>query len=238
MSSGNDARRLSRRQWVASVPAITAAAALGAGAIAENLAAAIEPTTAPTDGAPPTGARIFNIRDFGAKGDGVTLDTLAVQAAIDACNLDRGGVVVVPAGDFLIGTVELKSNVTLHLCAQGRLLGSARREDYSRGKGIPSANGNVVMLYAANADNLTIEGPGTVDGQGANFYTGAGDATGPGGRAAQTQPANVDRPHLFVFYRCNNLVLRDAFFTRAAYHCCRILQCKFVRIDGVRIYNR
>src|SRR5438105_1056890 len=63
-------------------------------------------------------------------------------------------------------------------------------------------------------------------------------ATGPGGRAAQTQPAKVDRPHLLVFYRCTNLLLRDAFLTRSAYHCCRILQCKYVRIDGIRIYNR
>src|SRR4051812_27399461 len=75
------------------------------------------------------GARIYNIRDFGAAGDGKTLDTAAVQKAIDACNTDRGGTVLVPAGDFLIGTIELKSNVTLYLAAQGRLLGSPRHED-------------------------------------------------------------------------------------------------------------
>jgi polygalacturonase len=67
----------------------------------------------------------YNIRDFGAKGDGVTLDTAAVQAAIDACHRDRGGTVVVPAGTFVIGTLELKSNVTLHLVATAKLLGSA-----------------------------------------------------------------------------------------------------------------
>src|SRR5690349_7812914 len=60
------------------------------------------------------GTRIYNIRDFGAKGDGVTLDTAALQAAIDACNRDQGGTVLVPAGVFVIGTVEIKSNVTLH----------------------------------------------------------------------------------------------------------------------------
>src|SRR5690348_2721304 len=61
------------------------------------------------------GARIYNIRDFGAKGDAVSLDTGALQAAIDACNRDQGGTVVVPAGTFVIGTVEMKSNVTLHI---------------------------------------------------------------------------------------------------------------------------
>src|SRR5438445_12082962 len=96
------------------------------------------------------GAKIYNIRDFGAKGDGKTLDTAAVQAAIDACHKDQGGTVLIPAGDFVVGTVELKSNVTLHLAAAGRLMGSGKPEDYSAGKGVPPGNGNVVLLYAAN----------------------------------------------------------------------------------------
>src|SRR5438309_6785473 len=51
--------------------------------------------------------RLYNIRDFGAKGDGATLDTAAVQAAIDTCHKDQGGTVFIPAGVFVIGTVEL-----------------------------------------------------------------------------------------------------------------------------------
>src|SRR5581483_6618891 len=104
------------------------------------------------------GARVYNVRDFGAKGDGQTLDTAAVQAAVDACTRDRGGTVLIPAGDFVIGTLELKSNVTLHLSAAGRLLGSGKPDHYSAGKDVPPGNGNVVMLYAANAANITIEG--------------------------------------------------------------------------------
>ena len=59
------------------------------------------------------GLRTYNVRDFGAKGDGVTLDTDAFQQAIDACNREQGGTVLVPAGVFVIGTIELKSNVTV-----------------------------------------------------------------------------------------------------------------------------
>ena len=181
------------------------------------------------------GARVYNVRDFGAKGDGATLDTAAVQAAIDACAGDRGGTVLIPAGDFVTGTVELKSNVTLHLAAQGRLLGSGGAEHYKAGNGIPPSNGNIVLISAANAENVTIEGAGTIDGNGAKFFTGRGDNTGPGQNSAE---GYFQRPHLMVFYRCKNLLIRDVFLTASAYHCARILQCRRVRLDGVRIYNR
>ena len=194
------------------------------------------PAAAQTPGATAAdGTRTYNVRDFGAKGDGATLDSAAVQAAIDACARDRGGTVLIPAGDFLVGTVELKSNVTLHVAAAGRLLGSGKPGDYSAGKGVPPSNGNVVLLYAANADNVTVEGPGTIDGQGHLFYTGRGDNTGPGGNAAT---GYRERPHLAVFYRCRNLRVRDVFLTRSAYHCVRVLECRNVHLNGVRIYNR
>ena len=108
---------------------------------------------------------------------------------------DRGGVVLIPAGDFVVGTVELKSNVTLRVAAAGRLVGSGKPDDFSAGKGVPPGNGNVVMLYAVDAENVTIEGPGTIDGQGQLFYTGKGDNTGPGGnsrRGISRAPASGD----------------------------------------------
>jgi len=227
----NEANSLSRRHWLQrmSVPALALA---GAGFIPQGAKAA--PAGPGKADANLQGAKVYNIRDFGAKGDGKTNDSAAVQAAIDACNTDKGGMVLVPAGDFIIGTVELKSNVTLHLSAQGRLLGSARREDYQAGKGVPPGNGNLVLLYAVNASNLSIEGRGTIDGNGGSFYNGLGDGTSPGG----TGKGNTDRPHLLIFYHCTGLLLRDTFFTRSAYHCMRILQCRQVHIDGVRIYNR
>ena len=181
------------------------------------------------------GTRTYNVRDFGAKGDGQTLDTAAIQSAIDACNKDQGGTVVIPAGDFVVGTVELKSNVTLHVSPAGRPLGSGKPEHYTAGKGVPPGNGNVVLLYAVDADNVTIEGRGAIDGHGDLFYTGRGDNTGPGGNRAE---GYVARPHLAIFYRCRNLLVRDVFFTRSAYHCMRILECRYVHLDGVRIHNR
>jgi len=181
------------------------------------------------------GARVYNIADFGAVGDGTTLNTDAVQRAIDTCTKENGGTVLVPAGDFVTGTIELKSNVTLRIAAKGRLLGSPKIEHYKAGDNVPPGNGNVVMISAANAENIRIEGPGTIDGNGARFFTGRGDMTGPGQNSAE---GYYQRPHLIIFYRCTNIAMRDVFLTASAYHCARILQCNRVNLDAVRIHNR
>jgi hypothetical protein len=221
-------KSLSRRQWLG------ASLAAGAGMIATNVSATPGNTNDPADNKLP-GARIYNVRDYGAKGDGKTLDTAAIQKAIDACNVDKGGMVLFPAGDYLSGTLELKSYITLHLSAAAKLLGSPKREDYTAGKGVPSGNGNIVFLFAVKAENLSIEGKGTIDGNGLAFYNGKGDNTGPGQNGVG---GNFDRPHLVIFYDCKNVRLDDVYFTASAYHCFRILQCEQVHIDGIKIYNR
>jgi len=225
---------LARRAWFGQMSAPLIAASLTPEALGASSAALGQTNGSAADGKD-AGARVYNVRDFGAKGDGATLDTAAVQAAIDACNRDKGGVVLIPAGDFVVGTLELKSNVTLRLAAQGRLLGSGSPEHYRAGNGIPPSNGNIVLLSAADAENITIEGPGTIDGNGAKFFTGKGDNTGPGQNSAE---GYFQRPHLMVFYRCKNLRLRDVFLTASAYHCTRILQSQRVYLEGVRIHNR
>jgi Glycosyl hydrolases family 28 len=178
-------------------------------------------------------AGIFNIKDFGAVGDGVTLSTSAIQKAIDVCHDDSGGIVLVPPGKFLTGTLELKSNVTLKVAAAGRILGSSKIEDYYQSKGVPPGNGNYALIYAANAKNITIEGNGTIDGQGASYFNGRGDGTGPGQHGA-----NMERPHLIIFYNCQNVFVHDIFLTESAYHCMRILNCRYVKLEGIRIFNR
>jgi len=81
--------------------------------------------------------------------------------------------VLVPAGVFVIGTIEMKSNVTLHISAQGKLLGSADGKQYEAAPEIPLhgdstlEDGNVGLIFAVNAENVTIQGPGTIDGRGA-----------------------------------------------------------------------
>jgi polygalacturonase len=225
--------KLSRRKLIAQMSVPPIAASLGASVFGARTVTAQSGASSTEDKL--SGARVFNVRDFGAKGDGSTLDTVAVQSTIDAAHKNQGGIVLVPAGTFVVGTIELKSNVILHLAAQGRLLGSEKAEHYRAGNGIPPSNGNVVMISAANAENITIDGPGTIDGNGAKFFTGKGDMTGPGQNSAE---GYFQRPHLMVFYRCTNLSVRNVFLTASAYHCTRILDCNRVFLDGVKIYNR
>src|SRR5882672_1518555 len=162
-----NSRTLTRRKWLGAVSLPAMAAVL-----LPSRSTAAEHTDAPPQD---LGARIYNIRSFGAKGDGKTLDTAALQAAIDACTRDGGGTVLVPSGTFVIGTVELKSNVTLHLAASATLLGSGEGKHYHAIATIPLSgdstlgDGNWALLFAVEAKNVTVEGAGTIDGQGQLF---------------------------------------------------------------------
>ncbi len=215
---------VSRRSWLA----VASAASLTTGVAAAQSGG----------GAAPLGARVYNIVDFGAKGDGKTLATQALQAAIDACAKDLGGTVLVPAGVFVIGTVEMKSNVTLHIAAQGKLLGSADGKQYHAADAIPLRgdstlnDGNVGLIFGVNADNVTIEGPGVIDGQGAQFRSPTRGTPPPSGRGG------ADRPYHLLFHRCKNLRIRDLTLVDCAFHSIRVIQSSYVWIDSIHIHNR
>ena len=112
-------------------------------------------------------AKVFNIKDFGATGGGVALETKAVQKTVNACHAAGGGIVRVPVGDFQIGTIVLKGNVTLSLDQGANLLGSTNKADYPvEGLDDPREGGPHCLIYANDATNITIEGLGVIDGRG------------------------------------------------------------------------
>jgi len=117
-------------------------------------------------------AATFNVRDYGAKGDGSSKDTAAVQKAIDAAAGQGGGTVWVPAGKYLCGTIHLKSNVTLHLDNGSAILASTDNGDFDPYETLPfkSVSDNETtffhhgLLVAENAHHIAITGQGVVDG--------------------------------------------------------------------------
>jgi hypothetical protein len=229
-------RVLTRRQWLGRVPPSAIAAVLGAGLAGEPGFASEQARN--DSGAEDHGARVYNIRRFGAKGDGIALDTAAVQAAVDACHQDGGGMVLVPAGTFQIGTVELKSNVTLHIAAAGKLLGSADGKQYHAVDSIPLTgdstlnDGNWALLFAVNATNVTIEGTGTIDGQGAQFHSAVRGTPPPSWLGGNR------RPYHLLFHRCDRLTVRSIALVDCAYNSIRVIQSKHVQMNGLYIHNR
>lgn len=185
-----------------------------------------------------SGTRIYNVRDFGAKGDGKTLDTEALQKAIDACNKDEGGIVIIPAGVFVIGTVQMKSNVTLHIAAKGVLLGTDDGKQYYADDNIPLSgdttlrDGNVGLIFAIKAENFSIEGAGTIDGNGARFRSPAKGLPSPAGITGS------HRPYHLLFYQCKNIAVNDIFLKNSAFHSVRIVQCEYAKFEGLHIHSR
>lgn len=112
----------------------------------------------------------FSVRDFGATGDGTTKDTTAFQKALDTCAVSGGGEVVVPAGKYLIGSIQIGYRTTIRFEENSILIGSPDAEDYPmmdirwEGRWQP---GRRALIYAANVDHIGIIGPGRIEGNAA-----------------------------------------------------------------------
>ena len=177
--------------------------------------------------------KIFNIKNYGAIGDGVTMETEAVQKAIDACHAVGGGTVWAPAGDFQIGTIILKSNITLSLDYGASLLGSQNLADYpTEGLDDPREGGPRCLIYAKDASNITIEGLGVIDGRGTReafprFSSGSG-------RSRQGLP----RPRLLRMDNCENLIFSGVTYKRPAFWGLHLIDCKNIHFQAVTIQFR
>jgi polygalacturonase len=126
-------------------------------------------------------------KQFGAKGDGTTKDTEAIQKAIDACAANKGGgTVEVSAGTYLIAPIQLKTNVTLHLAKDATLFGSPDHADYPEIVEFRNP-GHQALVSATNAENVSITGEGTIDGNGESWWhmmRGAAPSAVPGSGVA------------------------------------------------------
>jgi hypothetical protein len=187
----------------------------------------------------------LNIKAFGAVNDGKTLNTGAIQRAIDSCTAKGGGTVVIPAGKFLTGTVFLKSNVMLHLEKDAVLLGSTSRPDYAKSRWY-------ALVLAEKQHDIGITGPGTIDGQGRDLAKDvirrwrAGEYEGERpwdeSRKEENRPSERNRPFILNFQQCKGIrmegfTIRDAACWVQIYDKCENLLIDHITVESMSYWN-
>ena len=187
-------------------------------------------------------AENVSVKDFGAKGNGVTPDTQALQAAIDYAASGGGGVVSVPSGTYVCGSIWLRSDIELHLEAGAVIKGSPDINDYCAADCCPQNEGEIGwgdyvsgghLLLGVGVHNVTLSGPGRIDGNSDAFLL---DKEGKPYKKKKLIPA---RPSQMVwFVDSHDLIIKDIELADAPYWSCFILNCENVTIDGCYVHTR
>ncbi|MDD4538834.1 MAG: glycosyl hydrolase family 28 protein [Lentisphaeria bacterium] len=177
---------------------------------------------------------MLNVKDFGAVGDGVSKDTVAVQRALDA-----GGMVHVPAGVYLCGSLYLRSNGGLDLAPGAVILGSPDKEDYNAPDFCPQnrpfppeCSYGAHLLIAVEQENVVIRGRGRIDGNRQAFYELAEKREQIWSRHIAWRPSQM-----LYFCECRGVQICDAHLDNAPYWTCFLHGCVDVSIRGLRIDN-
>jgi len=169
----------------------------------------------------------LNVKDYGATGDGRTNDTLALQLTIERCSVLGGGEVVVPAGDYATGALELRSNVTLRIEDGASLLGSGDMTDYPiaqvrwEGRWI---KGYSAFISATDAENIGISGPGKIV---------ASDAI----RGRVDRKTGMRLPALLEFTNCRNVRVENCFTSQTGMWSTHPVYSKNVTFKNVVIHS-
>ncbi|MBO7169808.1 MAG: right-handed parallel beta-helix repeat-containing protein [Clostridia bacterium] len=184
---------------------------------------------------------IFNVKDYGAVGDGRTLNTKAIQAAIDACATSGGGRVLLENGVFMSGTLILRSFVELHLAANATLLGSPNCEDYPvrndtkhvKNEELPRVRNNC-FIYAEESEGLSITGMGVIDCNGESFIVPRPEEEPIGWRFKRI---HAPTPARVVFFAgCRNVKIEDVtMVNQPAGWSYWIHDCDYVTMDKLKI---
>jgi polygalacturonase len=191
----------------------------------------------------------YSVRDFGAVADGKTLDTQAIQAAIDACGSRGGGTVYFPAGTYLSGTIRLKSHIRLDLDKGALILGSSNVEDYpfimSHFASRADRYFGRALIWGEGLHDIAITGYGTIDGQGDQFADKAPTAERyeqlvsglkAAGRYYPLQ-RDINRPFVIRLVSCRNVLVENVTLRHSAMWMQHYLNCDFVTIRGVNVFN-
>ena len=189
----------------------------------------------------------YDILDFGAVADGVTLNTAAIQAAIDRCHQNGGGTVVVPAGTFKTGTIWLKSNVELHLCHGATLLASENLDDYNAEDAYAQnyrcdeeewCGKHLIIVH--EQENVAITGHGTIDGNGHTYYgepIKKWNFLWVDGLALSRDKERLRPGQVIVFVECKRVRVEDIHMQNTTCWNIHFHGCEFVQVRGVSIQN-
>ena len=177
----------------------------------------------------------YNILDFGAKPDGKTLNTKAIQSAIDIATKNGGGRVLIPKGKYLTGAFILKTGTDLHLQKDAIILGSTNPKHYF------NLNRWKALVLSDNQNNISITGYGEINGQGRElalhidslFYAGQIDSAEY--NFVEKRPKYYLPPQLIEFVSCKSIAIKNVTLRNAACWVQTYDKCENIVIDSVRI---
>lgn len=174
----------------------------------------------------------YVITQFGARGDGKALNTQAIQKAIDRAAAAGGGRVVVPAGRFVTGPLQLKSNVELHLAEDAFLLGSIHRMDYGSGAAQP-------LIGAYRQHGIRITGKGEIDGRGRLLLKNIIQLLREGKMEDEQwllkRPTEKNRPVVMGITECDTVTVKGITIRNSAGWVQDYSRCRQVIIDSITV---
>jgi polygalacturonase len=173
----------------------------------------------------------FPVTDYGAVGDGVTLNTGAIQDAIDACAEAGGGRVLMGKGTFLSGTLVMRSHVELHLEKDAILLGSTNPDHYPEMQTPYRFYGDEwvkqSLIFGYGLEDIALSGAGVIDGQGAAFQVDT-----------KVKPDRYrNRPYLIRFTKCRGVNVSGLTMRNSAMWMQHYLACDDLSITGITVFN-
>ncbi|MCK9159835.1 MAG: glycosyl hydrolase family 28 protein [Bacteroidaceae bacterium] len=178
--------------------------------------------------------RVFNIVDYGAKGDSLTDNVEAIQKAIDACNKAGGGQVVVPSGGvYMTSPITLASFVDLHVEANAKLLANPKESVYTKSAFKDNRGEGMMWISGENIKDVSISGKGEINGNGVAFMGKELEDS------YELKPVHEfdPRPHLLTLINGKNIQIKDVIISNSAYWGIHLVGCNNVTIDGINLLN-